>query len=57
MCRWWLLLNVAGLAVGAVVGIWLAVAGYGAWAIVWQSVALSGVKSVCCGPLAAGVRR
>jgi O-antigen/teichoic acid export membrane protein len=37
--------NVAGLAVGAVVGIWLAVAGYGAWAIVWQSVALSGVKS------------
>ncbi|MDO4319284.1 MAG: lipopolysaccharide biosynthesis protein [Bacteroidales bacterium] len=38
--------NSIGLAAGAVVGIWLAMAGYGAWAIVWQSIALSGVKSL-----------
>lgn len=38
--------NSIGLAAGAVVGIWLAVAGYGAWAIVWQSIALSAVKSL-----------
>lgn len=38
--------NSLGLAVGAVVGISLAVGGYGAWAIVWQSIALSGVKSL-----------
>ncbi|MCC8071908.1 MAG: lipopolysaccharide biosynthesis protein [Bacteroidales bacterium] len=37
--------NSLGLAVGALVGIWLAMTGYGAWAIVWQSVALSGTKS------------
>lgn len=37
--------NIAGLTVGAVAGIWLAVAGYGAWAIVWQSVSASAVKS------------
>lgn len=38
--------NTLGLILGAVVGIWLAVAGYGAWAIVWQSIALSGTKSL-----------
>lgn len=37
--------NIAGLAVGAVAGIWLALTGYGAWAIVWQSVAAAAVKS------------
>lgn len=37
--------NVIGLSVGAITGIWLAVTGYGAWAIVWQSIALSGTKS------------
>ncbi len=37
--------NSIGLIAGSVVGIYLAVAGYGAWAIVWQSVALAAVKS------------
>ena len=34
-----------GLCVGSV-GIWLAVEGYGAWAIVWQTIVLATVKSV-----------
>jgi O-antigen/teichoic acid export membrane protein len=38
--------NSVGLIVGAVVGIWLAVAGYGAWAIVWQTLALNFTKSL-----------
>ena len=38
--------NAIGLCAGGVVGIWLAVEGYGAWAIVWQSIAISGVKSL-----------
>lgn len=37
--------NSLGLVASAVVGIWLAVAGYGAWAIVWQSIALAATKS------------
>lgn len=36
--------NSAGLAAGAVAGIWLAVTGAGAWAIVWQSITLGVVK-------------
>lgn len=36
--------NSFGLVAGAVVGIWLAVNGYGAWALVWQAVAISIVK-------------
>lgn len=36
--------NCLGLIAGGAVGIWLAVAGYGAWAIVWQTIALQGVK-------------
>ena len=39
-------INSAGLTVAAVVGIWLAVAGAGAWAIVWQTIALGLTKSV-----------
>lgn len=38
--------NSIGLIAGGIVGIGLALAGYGAWAIVWQSIALSGVKSL-----------
>lgn len=38
--------NALGLFIGAVVGIWLAVAGYGAWAIVWQSVIIAAVKAI-----------
>lgn len=38
--------NAAGLCAGGAVGIWLAVEGCGAWAIVWQSIAISGVKSL-----------
>lgn len=37
--------DLTGLVVSGVAGVWLAVSGYGAWAIVWQSVILSGVKS------------
>jgi len=37
--------NAAGLAVGGAVGILMAVGGYGAWAVVWQSVVLSTVKT------------
>lgn len=38
--------NAVGLASGAAVGITLAFMGYGAWAIVWQTLALSLVKTV-----------
>ncbi|MGM9802654.1 MAG: lipopolysaccharide biosynthesis protein [Muribaculaceae bacterium] len=37
--------NVVGLLLSGAIGIWLAVEGYGAWAIVWQSVSLAAVKS------------
>lgn len=37
--------NTAGLVVSGIVGIWLAVAGMGAWAIVWQTIVLAAVKS------------
>ncbi len=37
--------NFAGLASGAVAGIWMAFAGYGPWAIVWQAMTISVVKS------------
>lgn len=37
--------NVAGLVISGGLGIWLALTGYGAWALVWQSVALAAVKS------------
>ncbi len=38
--------NSAGLLAGAVVGIWLALTGYGAWAIVWQTLVVAAVKSL-----------
>lgn len=37
--------NSVGLVVGGVAGIWSAVNGHGAWALVWQTLALSAVKS------------
>ncbi|MCM1490146.1 MAG: lipopolysaccharide biosynthesis protein [Muribaculum sp.] len=37
--------DLIALSISATIGIWLALAGYGAWAIVWQSVALAGIKS------------
>ena len=37
--------NTIGLVVSGIVGVWLALAGYGAWAIVWQSITLATVKS------------
>lgn len=37
--------NVIGLVVSGMVGVGLALAGWGAWAIVWQSIVLAGVKS------------
>ena len=38
--------NSAGLFAGAIVGIYLAVAGYGVWAIVWQTLTLNLTKSL-----------
>ncbi|MDE6230541.1 MAG: lipopolysaccharide biosynthesis protein [Muribaculaceae bacterium] len=37
--------NVVGLTLSGGIGIWLALTGAGAWALVWQSVTLSAVKS------------
>lgn len=37
--------NIAGLVTGGALGVWLAFAGYGPWALVWQSVTLAAVKS------------
>lgn len=37
--------NSLGLIGGAIAGIYLAISGYGAWAIVWQSIVLATVKS------------
>ncbi len=38
--------NAIGLTAGAIVGITLAVMGYGAWALVWQTLVLTAVKSL-----------
>jgi hypothetical protein len=38
--------NSVGLIASAVVGITLAVTGYGAWAIVWQTITLAAIKSI-----------
>jgi len=38
--------NVVGLSVSGALGIWMAVSGYGAWALVWQTLTLSVVKCV-----------
>ena len=40
------IINTIGLVVAAVVGISLAFGGYGAWAIVWQTISLGVVKSI-----------
>ncbi len=37
--------NVIAQVAGGALGIGLALAGYGAWALVWQSVALAGIKT------------
>ena len=37
--------NMVGLTFSGILGVWLAFSGYGAWALVWQSVALSAIKS------------
>ena len=37
--------NCVGLVVSGAVGIYMALTGYGAWAIVWQSISLAAVKS------------
>lgn len=38
--------NTLGLVISGAVGIWMAFAGYGAWAIVWQTIVLAAVKSL-----------
>lgn len=38
--------NTASLVIGGLLGIWMAFSGYGAWAIVGQSIANSGLKSL-----------
>lgn len=37
--------NVLGLILSGICGIWMALTGFGAWAIVWQSIILAVVKS------------
>lgn len=37
--------NVVGLVVSGVVGIWMALTGWGAWALVWQYVTLAAIKT------------
>ncbi len=37
--------NLLGLTVSGALGIWLALTGYGAWALVWQTLALAGCKT------------
>ncbi len=37
--------NVIGLTLSGILGIYLALKGFGAWALVWQSVALAAIKS------------
>lgn len=37
--------DLIALTISAGIGIWLALSGFGAWAIVWQSVALAAIKS------------
>lgn len=38
--------NSLGLAISGVVGVWVALSGGGAWALVWQYVALAAVKTI-----------
>lgn len=38
--------NSVGLVGGAIIGIFLALRGYGAWAIVWQTIVLAAIKSI-----------
>lgn len=38
--------NTVALTAGGVTGIWLAVTGFGAWAIVWQTLAIAAVKGI-----------
>lgn len=37
--------NIAGLICGGAIGVWLALAGYGAWALVWQTLANAAVRT------------
>ncbi|MDE6683516.1 MAG: oligosaccharide flippase family protein, partial [Muribaculaceae bacterium] len=37
--------NTLGLFVSGIVGVWMAIAGYGVWALVWQYVVLGAVKT------------
>ncbi len=37
--------NLIGLTISGGVGVWMALTGWGPWALVWQSVTLSGVKT------------
>lgn len=38
--------NVVGLVTSGAVGIWMALTGWGAWAIVWQAIVLAATKSI-----------
>lgn len=37
--------NTIGLIAGGVAGVWLALAGYGAWAMIWQNIVMASVKT------------
>lgn len=38
--------NLIGLVISGIIGIWMAISGYGAWAMVWQQVSLAAVKTI-----------
>ncbi len=39
------LANIAGLILSGIAGVWLALAGYGPWALVWQTIVLAAIKT------------
>ena len=39
--------NFIGLTLGGGLGVWLAISGAGAWALVWQTVAQAGIRTFC----------
>ena len=39
------LANIAGLTLSGIAGVWLALAGYGPWALVWQTIVLAAIKT------------
>ena len=47
--------NFIGLTLGGGLGVWLAISGAGAWALVWQTVAQAGIRTGHCYEFTVGV--